>query len=120
MGRGSSYRRPPVQPVRGITMRRTALRCTSVHRFQAAAVFYPDFYPNGQCSGIETPYLLVTAANWDGRPERVTSLPSWSCGFDSRRPLQFAGFFRFRVPVGNGSGFPPGRKLAYYDISPAQ
>ena len=33
-------------------------------------------------------YLLVTAANWSGRPEFVTSLPSWSCGFDSRRPLR--------------------------------
>ena len=32
-------------------------------------------------------YLLVTAADWRGRPVRVTSLPSWSCGFDSRRPL---------------------------------
>jgi len=26
------------------------------------------------------------AANWDGRPECTTSLPSWSCGFDSGRP----------------------------------
>jgi hypothetical protein len=34
------------------------------------------------------PYLLVTAANWSGEPGCVTSLPSWSCGFDSRRPLQ--------------------------------
>jgi len=32
-------------------------------------------------------YLLVTAADWRGRPVRVTSLPSWSCRFDSRRPL---------------------------------
>jgi len=36
------------------------------------------------------PYLLVTAAaNWSRHSECVTSLPSWSCGFDSRRPLQF-------------------------------
>jgi hypothetical protein len=32
-------------------------------------------------------YILVTAANWRGLPHCVTSLPSWSCGFDSRRPL---------------------------------
>src|SRR5262249_54857743 len=37
---------------------------------------------------LEVPYLLITAANWIGRPESVTSLPSWSCGFDSRRPLR--------------------------------
>ena len=32
-------------------------------------------------------YLLVTVANGRSLPECVTSLPSWSCGFDSRRPL---------------------------------
>ena len=32
-------------------------------------------------------YLLVTGASWSGLPECVTSLPSWSCGFDSRHPL---------------------------------
>jgi len=32
-------------------------------------------------------YVLVTAANRSGPQECVTSLPSWSCGFDSRRPL---------------------------------
>ncbi len=72
----------------GIRVHRTALRCTRFHRFQTAAIFYPNFYPKRQRSGIETPYLLVTAANWDGRSECVTSLPSWSCGFDSRRPLR--------------------------------
>jgi hypothetical protein len=25
--------------------------------------------------------MLVTTAKWTGRPELVTSLPSWSCGF---------------------------------------
>ncbi len=45
MGRGSSYRLPPVQPVRGITMRRTALRCTSVHRFPGSGGFLPRFLP---------------------------------------------------------------------------
>jgi hypothetical protein len=32
-------------------------------------------------------YILVTGANLRGLPDCVTSLPSWSCGFDSRRPL---------------------------------
>src|SRR5262249_38414347 len=50
-------------------------------------IFYPDFYPNRAHRRLEVPYLLITAANWIGRPESVTSLPSWSCGFDSRRPL---------------------------------
>jgi hypothetical protein len=56
-------------------------------RFQAAAVFYANFYPNRQHSGDEMLYILVTAVNWRGLPESVTSLPSWSCGFGSRRPL---------------------------------
>ncbi len=83
----------------GIRVQGTALRCTNFHRFQAAAVFYPNFYPKRQRSGIEMPYLLVTAANWKDQPWYVTSLPSWSCGFDSRRPLQFIINFRFGVPI---------------------
>jgi hypothetical protein len=42
-------------------------------------------------------YVLVIAPNWSGWPGCVTSLPSWSCGFDSRRPLQLVDFFRFTV-----------------------
>jgi len=38
----------------------------------------------GNAAEFETPYLLVTAANWSSEPECPTSLPSWSCGFDSR------------------------------------
>ena len=49
--------------------------------------------PKRQRGGIEMSYLLVTAVNLSGRPWCVTSLPSWSCGFDSRRPLQFVAFF---------------------------
>jgi hypothetical protein len=67
---------------------RAGLHSTSLHRLEAAAIFYPNFYPKRQCSGVEMVYLLVTASNWSGRPECVTSLPSWSCGFDSRPPLQ--------------------------------
>jgi len=33
-------------------------------------------------------YLLVTVINWSGRPGYGSSLPSWSCRFDSRRPLR--------------------------------
>ena len=29
----------------GIRGHRTAVRCTGLHRFPAAAIFYPDFYP---------------------------------------------------------------------------
>ena len=77
----------------------TALHCTSLHGFQAAAIFYPNFYPKRQRSGVEMPYLLVTAASWRGLRESVTSLPSWSCGFDSRRP--------FRRPLhAGGAGAP--------------
>ena len=74
-------------PVTGIKVHGTGLRRTSFHTFQAAAIFYPNFYPNGQRSGIEIAYLLVTAANPSGHRDCATSLPSWSCGFDSRRPL---------------------------------
>jgi len=66
---------------------RTAVRCTSFHGFPVAAIFYPDFYLRRQCSRVEMLYLLVTAAKRGGRPECATSLPSWSYGFDSRRPL---------------------------------
>jgi hypothetical protein len=33
-------------------------------------------------------YLLVTGTDWSRRPEYASSFPSWSCGFDSRRPLR--------------------------------
>ena len=98
---------------------RTAPHSTSLHRFQAAGIFYPNFYPKGQRSGIETPYLLVTAANWDGRPECVTSLPSRSCGFDYRRPLQFVGFFRFRVSACPRFKSSIGSHECQCDVSPA-
>jgi hypothetical protein len=44
------------------------------------------FYPKRQRGGIEIPHFLVKAVNSTGRPEPVSSLPSWSYGFDSRRP----------------------------------
>ena len=71
----------------GVTVHRTAPSCTAMHRFRAAAIFYPNFDPNRPHSGIEMPYLLVTAVSWSGNPESGISLPSWSCGFDSHRPL---------------------------------
>src|SRR5215472_13291011 len=83
--------------ISGIGVHRTGLCCTSFHRFQAAAIFYPNFYPNRQRSEVEISYLLVTGDNWRGLPEFVTSLPCWSCGFDSCRPLQLTGFSRFTV-----------------------
>ena len=46
----------------GIRVHRTGLRCTSFHRFQPAAIFYPNFYPKRQRGRIEMLYLLVTAA----------------------------------------------------------
>jgi hypothetical protein len=73
--------------MRGVRVHRTAPRCTRIHGFRAAAIFYPNFYPKRRRSGIEMSYPLITAANRSGQPELVTSLPSWSCGFDSRRPL---------------------------------
>lgn len=69
----------------GIWVHRTGLRCTSLHRLQAATVFYPLFYPKRQRSGVEMLYLLVTAANWGSRPECASSLPSWSCGLATER-----------------------------------
>jgi len=51
--------------------------------------FLPKFPPKRQHGGAETLYILVTDASWGGPPESVASLPSWSCGFDSRRPLRF-------------------------------
>jgi hypothetical protein len=78
---------------------RTAVRCTRLHRLRPVPIFYPNFYPKGQRCGVEVLSVLVTAANWASPPEHTTSLPSWSCGFDSRRPLQFVGLLRFFVPI---------------------
>ena len=65
---------------------RTALHYTRSHRLRPAPIFYPDFYPKGQPSGVDVSYVLVAGANWAGRPEHATSL-SWSCGFDSHPEL---------------------------------
>ena len=65
-----------------VTVHITALGSTSLHRFQAAAVFYPIFYPKRHRSGVEMLYLLVTTTNWSGHPECVTSLPSWWPNFE--------------------------------------
>jgi hypothetical protein len=76
----------------GIRLHRTGPGCTRIHRFQAAAVFYPILYPTRQDSGVEELSLLVTVTSWSGRSEFVTSFPSWACGFDSRHSLH-------KVPV---------------------
>jgi hypothetical protein len=55
---------------------KTAPRCTRLHKFRAAAVFYPFFYPKRQRSGVEELFLLVTVISWSGRSEFVTSFPS--------------------------------------------
>ena len=73
--------------MRGVRVHRPALRCTRIHGFRAAAIYYPNFYPKRQRGGIEMSFLLATAANRSGWPGCVASLPSWLCGFDSRRPL---------------------------------
>jgi hypothetical protein len=66
--------------VPGIRAQGTALRCTNFQRFQAAAIFYPNFYPKRRRSRIERLYHQVMAANRSSRPEYVTSLPSWHAG----------------------------------------
>ena len=87
-----THRTAAIQPMRSANKCshqgcKTAVRCTRLHRLRAAAIFYPNFYPNSERSGVEVLYILVAALNWAGGPRCVTSLPSWSCGFDSRRPL---------------------------------
>jgi hypothetical protein len=99
--------------MRGAEVHRPALRCTRIHGFRVAAVFHPNFYPKRRRGGIEMSFLLVTAANRSGCPGCVTSLPSWSCGFDSRRPLQFTGLFDSLFSNVRGSSLLPGRKPAY-------
>jgi hypothetical protein len=84
--------------MRGVRVHRPALHCIRIHGFRAAAIFYPNFYPKRQCGGIEMSFLLATAANRSGRPGCITSLSSWSYGFDSRRPLQLTNNFRFGAP----------------------
>lgn len=94
-------------------MHRTGLAYTSLHRFRARAIFYPNFYPKEQQSGAGMLYVLVIVANWSGRPGCVTDLPSRSCGSDSRRPLQFINNFRFGVPICPVGGRLLGRKSAH-------
>jgi hypothetical protein len=97
-----------------VRMQRTGLRCTNIHRFRVAAIFYPNFYPNRHRREVKRPYLPVTATNWRDRPKYVTSLPSWSCGFDSRRPLQAIESFQFYVPAfprSQSSTGPSARRL---------
>jgi hypothetical protein len=65
-------------------------------------------------------YLLVTAVNWTGQPEFVASLPSWSCGFDSRRLLKLIDFFRFGVPIDLDPGLSIGRRAYACGIAPAE
>ncbi len=65
-----------VNTARGIRGHRTGLRCTSFHRFRAAAVFYPVFYPKKRRSGVEMVYHLVKGTNWSSRPECASSFPS--------------------------------------------
>ena len=50
---------------------RTALRCTRLHRFPAAAFFYPERLR----SGAEMSYLLVTAAKSRGSAGMGQQLP---------------------------------------------
>lgn len=63
----------------------TGPRCTGLHRFQAASIFYPNLYPNRPRGRTDWLYLLVTAANRSDPPTFVSSLPSWSYGFDVAR-----------------------------------
>src|ERR1700732_348161 len=48
---------------------------TTLHQppqMPAARRFYPNFYPKTQRGRVEMLYLLVTAANWNGRSECAT------------------------------------------------
>ena len=55
--------------------RRTALRCARLHRFPAAAFFYPVFYPKRLRSRAEMSYLLVRAAKSRGSAGVRQQLP---------------------------------------------
>src|SRR5580693_1935574 len=101
-------------------MHGTGLGCTSLHGFRTTAIFYQNFYPKVQQSGAEMLYALVIPANWSVRLGYVTSLPSWSCGFDSRRPLQFTSFFSilcFHISQFKSSTRP---QTCPCDVSPAR
>lgn len=54
--------------------------------------FLPNFLPKEAAQRSLDVIYLVTVANWRSRPECGTSLPSWSCGLDSRRPLLSASY----------------------------
>ena len=52
-----------------LRVHRTGLRRTSLHRFQATAIFYPIFYPNRQRSRVK---LSGDDAAWRGAPYRAS------------------------------------------------
>jgi hypothetical protein len=55
--------------------------------------FLPELLPKEASQRSEKSHLLVKGINWASRLGCKTCLPSWSCGFDSRRPLQLISFF---------------------------
>ena len=75
--------------------------CTSIHKFRVMAVFYPDLYPERRHSQAETLYLLVAGTSRSIPTEHTGNLPSWSCGFDSRRPL-----YVVRTAIAHCNGSP--------------
>ena len=69
-----THRTAAIQPMRSANKCshqgcKTAVRCTRLHRLRAAAIFYPNFYPNSERSGVEVLYILVAALNWAGGPD---------------------------------------------------
>src|SRR5271169_3130419 len=64
-------------------------------------------------------YLLVTELTGSRRPECVTSLPSWSCGFDSRRPLRGPAIGLELLGGGQNKEEPLGWRVPVLPPSPA-
>ena len=61
--------------MRGVRVHRTALRCTRIHGFRAAAIFYPNFYPKRQRGGSPTRRTSALGASGPSALTRAAGCP---------------------------------------------
>jgi hypothetical protein len=91
----------------------TGLDCTSLHRFRARAIFYPNLYPKEQQSGAELLYVLVIAATGAVGQDAVPAFQAGHAGSIPVARSSSLAFFDSLFPYVRGSGLLLGRKPAH-------
>ena len=101
----------------------TASEPTGLHGSLAQRIFYPNFYPRRPQGGISRRHYIPHGEGLSGaRAFGLRAiLPSWSCGFDYRRPLSQVGA-SFAVPSSRRTGAPYRGKLntTLQSVTPAE